>query len=299
MATKLSYTEPTNREDLTNVITNISPEQTPLVSMFKTTTCSSTYHEWPEDELAAAADNAHAEGESITAEATGSRTRKGNHTQILRKTYSVSATQEAVSSAGVSSEYAYAQMKSMKEIAKDLEYALTKNTTDNAGKAATDSAAAVASRMAGVPGCVKTNVLDNKGTARAITMSLITEALRKAWEAGGEPDKLICSGNQKVAISGLTTSNTKNIDAKKKEIVEAVDVIDTNFGRVEIVASRFMADDSVYVIDPNYFKVAYLRKFQKHDLPDTFDGKAGFIVGEATLEGRGEKGQAIIKDLKI
>ena len=71
-------------------------------------------------------------------------------------------------------------------------------------------------------------------------------------------------------------------------------MIDTDFGRVEVVASRFMADANVFVLDPQYIAVAWLRPFTKKDLPDDSDGKAGMITGEMTLELRGEKGQAVI-----
>ena len=125
-------------------------------------------------------------------------------------------------------------------------------------------------------------------------MKAISDALQKAWEAGGSPDKLIVSGNNKRAVSALTTSNTKNIEAAKKKVVEAIDVIDTDFGRIEIVASRFMPDTQCFVLDPSYLAVAWLRPFKKKDLPDDSDGKAGIITGEMTLELRGEKGQAII-----
>ena len=110
---------------------------------------------------------------------------------------------------------------------------------------------------------------------------------------------MIVSGGNKVNISALTTSNTKNIDAKKKELVESIDVIDTDFGRVEIVASRFMADTSIFVLDPQYLAIAWLRRFKKKDLPATDDCQRGIIKGEMTLELKGEAGQAIIKDLKL
>ena len=181
----------------------------------------------------------------------------------------------------------------MKEIAKDLELAVT---TQGAAAAGTTTTART---MAGIPGLITTNVLDNGGTERVITKTLITSALQTAWTKGGEPDKLIVSGGNKVNISALTTSNTKNIDAKKKELVESIDVIDTDFGRVEIVASRFMADTSIFVLDPQYLAIAWLRRFKKKDLPATDDCQRGIIKGEMTLELKGEAGQAIIKDLKL
>lgn len=290
---KFTYSEPTNREDLTDVVTNISPTQTPITTMIGKTKANGIYHEFPKDELADAAANAHLEGEDDVAAAAPARGRDGNYTQIMKKGYSVTASQQAVKTAGVADEYGYNMIKAMKELAKDLEFAITTQTAWAKGDEKTARA------MAGIPGCIKTNVIDNGGTARVITQPVITQALKKAWAAGGEPNKLIVSAANKVNISAMTTSNTKNIDASKKKIIEAIDVIDTDFGRVEIVASRFMPDTSVYVIDPQYLSVAWLRPFKKKDLNADFDGKAGMITGEMTLEVRGEKGQAIIKDLKV
>ena len=290
---KFTYDETTNRDDLTDVITNISPTQTPIVTMIGTAKAKATYHEFPEDVLADAAVNAYVEASADTTVAAPARTRKGNYTQIMKRGYEVSETQQAVDTAGVDDEYGYNMLKSMKVIAKDLEMAVT---TQGAAVAGTT---AIARKMAGIPGLVTTNVVSNAGTARVITRDLITTALQDAWNKGGEPNKLIVSGGNKVNISKLTTSNTKNIDAKKKEIVEAVDVIDTDFGRIEIVASRFMPDTSILVLDPQYLAIAWLRRFKKTDLPSTDDALKGVIKGEMTLELRGEAGQAMITDLKL
>ena len=290
---KFTYDETTNRDDLTDVITNISPTQTPIVTMIGTAKAKATYHEFPEDVLADAAVNAYVEASADTTVAAPARTRKGNYTQIMKRGYEVSETQQAVDTAGVDDEYGYNMLKAMKVIAKDLEMAVTTQGAAVAGTTTT------ARKMAGIPGLVTTNVVSNAGTARVITRDLITTALQDAWNKGGEPNKLIVSGGNKVNISKLTTSNTKNIDAKKKEIVEAVDVIDTDFGRIEIVASRFMPDTSILVLDPQYLAIAWLRRFKKTDLPSTDDALKGVIKGEMTLELRGEAGQAMITDLKL
>ena len=84
-----TYNEPTNREDLTDVVTNISPTQTPITSMIGKTKANATYHEFPQDVLADAAANAHVEGEKDTAVAAAARTRSGNYTQIMKKGYNL------------------------------------------------------------------------------------------------------------------------------------------------------------------------------------------------------------------
>ena len=156
-----SYDEPTNREDLTDVITNISPKETPITTMIGKTKAKATYHEFPEDELADAAENAHVEGEKDTAAAAPARTRVTN-------------TQQAVDKAGVSDEYAYQMLKAMKELGKDLELAITTQTTDTAGSKTE------ARKFAGIPGLVTTNKI---AAGANITMKAISDALQKAWEA--------------------------------------------------------------------------------------------------------------------
>ena len=115
----------------------------------------------------------------------------------MKKGYIVSNTQQAVKTAGVADEYNYNMLKAMKELAKDLELAITTQTTKAAGSTA------VARTMAGIPGLVTTNVMANGGTTRAITQAIITGALKAAWEAGGEPNKLICSVRRKLQSAGL------------------------------------------------------------------------------------------------
>lgn len=290
---KFTYDEPTNRDDLTDVITNISPTQTPVVTAAGTSKAKATYHEFPEDALSDAAANAYVEGSPDTTVAAAARTRKGNYTQIMKRGYEVTETQESVDTAGVDDEYGYNMLKAMKEVGRDLELAVETQAAANAGSKT------VARTMAGIPGLIVTNVLTNGGTTRVITRPIITAALQAAWNKGGEPKNLLVSGGNKVNISALTTSNTKNIDAAKKTMIEAIDVIDTDFGRVEVTASRFKTDDSIFVLDYQYINIAWLRRFKKKDLPATSDSQSGVVKGEMTLEFRGEAGQAIIKDLKL
>ena len=82
-----------NREDLIDVITNISPMETWLTSNTGSTRAIQTLHEWQTDALAAAAANAQIEGDDATATAAVPTVRLGNYTQILWKVYQVSETQ--------------------------------------------------------------------------------------------------------------------------------------------------------------------------------------------------------------
>ncbi len=49
------------KEDLSSIIENVSPEETPFYSACKKTKATNTFHEWQTDTLRAAATNAHIE----------------------------------------------------------------------------------------------------------------------------------------------------------------------------------------------------------------------------------------------
>ena len=113
------------REDLANVIYNISPEDTPFMSTIGRGSANQTYFEWQTDALAAASTtNAVIEGDEATLSALTATNRVGNYTQISRKVIGVSGTNEAVDKAGKKSEMAYQMAKASAELKRDMETAL-------------------------------------------------------------------------------------------------------------------------------------------------------------------------------
>ena len=294
MAYTNTYVAVGNKEDLSDIIKNISPTDTPLYSAFGSTKATATNHEWIEESLADPTANAAVEGADITASAGSARSRKGNYTQIFIKAYGVSGTQEAVLKAGIKSEIARRMANAMKEIANDVEYAYVNNTAKVAGNAST------ARQLGGVDALVTTNVLANGGTARALTEALFNDAVEAAWSKGGKPDLAVCSGKNKRNIStkfaGVPTLTT-NIDASKKTIAAGIDVYLSDFGTIKIVASTKMPNSKIFVLQSDLFNTAYLRRFAKKDLPVAGDRIEQAIVGELTLECLAERGCAILKDL--
>ncbi len=286
-----TYTAVGNREDLSDLITNIAPTETPLYSMFGKTTAKSTYHEWLEDDLNLPGVNAKVEGADFTIDTPTNRVRKGNYTQIFSKGYGVSRTQEKVLKAGIKSELAYQMAKAMKEIARDVEYAIINNTAASAGSATT------ARQMGGVQAFVSTNVLANAGTPRPLTETLLNDGLQQAWQTGGNPDVVVVNGTNKRTISGFTAGLTKEIAAKDKRLIASVDVYESDFGLVRVIANRWMPADKVFILEKGRWKVAYLDPFHQEELSKVGDRKERVVVGELTLEGRAEKANAIITDI--
>jgi hypothetical protein len=295
MTIKKTYSETTNREFLSDMITNISPYDTPIHSMIGKQNVSATKVEWPEDTLRAPGANKHVEGASdVSALGTPTnRIRLSNYTQIFKEGYEVSETQQEVDKAGVSDELDYNMLKAMKTIAQDVEYMYMNSTAAVAGDNST------ARESGGLQASITTNVLANGGTTRFITEALLNDGLQDAWAAGGDALDIICSGANKRKLSGFTAGNTKQVDAKDKKLIATVAVYESDFGLAKFHASRWMPDTLIYGLDKQYLKCGYLRNFKRKVLPDTNDSKSEIIKGELTLITRAEKAHFIIKDLKV
>lgn len=287
----LTYDAVGNREDLLDVITNISPTETPMFSRFKKNKAKATTHEWLTDSLAAAADNANVEAGDYTFSKRNPRTRLQNWTQIFVTPVEVSDTQRAVDTAGIEDEFAYQLTKALKEHARDIEYALVSGT-GNSGASGT------ARRLKGVLAWISTNVVTGTGTgSEALTESMFNDALQKIWEQGGHPDVVFANGFQKRQISSFTASNTKFVNASEKEVIQGVDVYDSDFGRVKIVADRFMPADEVAILQSDLWVVSVLRPTKKVDVAKVGSATRAVVETELTLESRNEAGSGKITQL--
>lgn len=284
-----------NREDLIDVITNISPIDTWVTSNTGSTRAKATYHEWQTDALAAAAANKKIEGDDVTATAVVPTVRTGNYTQILRKDFVLSGTQEVIDKAGRDSERSYQKAKCMKELARDIEYALVINAS------AVSGASGTARELKGLLGWIATNVTTGTATTNEqLTESMLNDNLQLVWAAGGKPSTILCGAYQKRKISGFT-SNTKEVNAEAKKLVLSVDVYDSDFGKLRVHLHHQMntsASDKLIVLgDMDLIKKAWLRPPKWDELAKTGDAEKHFVVAELTLEMRQEKGHGKITEL--
>ena len=286
-----------NREDLIDVITNIDPVDTWFTSNSGTARATNRYHEWQTDALAAAAANIVIEGDDAANVAVVPTVRTGNYCQILRKVFQVSDTQEAVNKAGRDSELSYQTQKVMRELARDIEYALVINSASASGASAT------ARQSLGVNGWITTNVTTGTGTGNeALTETMINDNLQLIWAAGGKPQTMLMGGAQKRALSGLyTTSRISNIAADEKSIVSAVDVFVSNFGTLQARIHQQMHATlpSVIIVigDMSLWNKGWLRPIKMETLARTGAATKRMIEAELTLESRQEKGSGKITQL--
>ena len=315
MATFQTYQSIGNREDLTDVIYNISPTDTPFMSSVGKTKATAVYHEWQTDALAAAvANNAAVEGADATSLTVTPTARVGIRTQISTKTVQIAGTQESVDKAGRKSEKAYQLAKASSELKRDMEKTLLSNNVAAAGDSST------ARTLGGLQAWLGTNaVLGSGGTAgsggttarvsgtdAAFTEAMLKSAVKQAFVQGGNPSVLMVTPTQKQVVSGFAGIAEQRYQAPSNApttIVGAADVYLSDFGTLSVVPNRFMTADSgdggevAFVLDPEYAAVAYLRPFQTNELAKTGDSEKTQLLVEYTLEVKNEKAHAIIADL--
>lgn len=297
MATYQTYQSVGNREDLTDIIENISPMDTWFTANTGSTTARSTYHEWQTDELQAPGANALVEGAATVDGTIQPTTRLGNYTQILGKAFKVAKTEEAIDKAGRASEIAYQTEKHMKELARDIEYALLFNSAQNSGASGT------ARQLGGALYFIQTNVETGTGTGNeALTEDMLNDALQTVWAAGGMVDgaTLLAGAFQKRAISNFTT-NTRFMVADENKLASAVDIYQSDFGTVKVRLHHqvnSVTPEKVFIFgDMGHWQKAWLRPVKRQQEPFAGDADLFSIRGELTLVCKQEKGHGLIDEL--
>lgn len=271
-----------NKLDMSEIITNIAPDDTPLFNMIGRTKATAVTHEWLEDTLGEPRTNKQPEGYTYTTEAVEPRVRLNNYTQIMHRGIHVTQTQEVVLKYGLSSEVAYQMQKTLKELAFDCEKALLTQDSKMLGSMEE------ARQFGGLPYWVVTN--DFTPSGGKLTFDEINNALEQTWNIGGKPSVLLVSPRNKRIISTFTAGNTKYMDGNKtSKLTQMISVLETDFGTVKCLTDRYMPNDTVYGLSPEYMKKAFLRPFKQGSLPEVSDMHRRYVKGEWTLEMRAEK----------
>lgn len=308
------YTAIGAREDLTDVIYDISPTDTPIMSTIGKTKATSVNHEWQTDALAAATTaNALVEGATATEGTITPTTRLGNLTQIVGKTVMVSGTLLASDLAGRKSEMAYQLAKASAEIKRDIETIITANQGQTAG-----SSGSSARKMGSLLSYIKTNTNKGSGTTagadpttigvstrtdgttRAFTETFLKDVVAKVFASGGTPSALFVSPAQKQVVSGFTGLAAQRYQVPtsgQATILAGADLYQSDFGVLQIVPNRFMRSRDALILDPEYAALAYLRPFQTNDIAKVGDADKKQILAELTLEVRNEAAHGGVFDL--
>lgn len=310
LTTSTNYAKGTGniREDLSDVVSNISPVDTPFLNGIGKGKAQNTNPEWLIDTLADAATNTANEGAEAAYSAESGATRVANLCVISTKTLEISNTLKAVNLAGRKDEVKYQLNKKFKELARDMELNLLNNV------------------YAAGPPRVMRGMLDWMDDATYVTLAsnfydfagayantnLLTETIfnngmEGAWSEGGEVDNVLCSPKVKRTISGFNGSDrlTVNAESTKKELVNVVDVYEGDFGLVKIRAERHFATDlqtgnyygHCFLFEKKRWEVAYLRPVKATPMAQTADSDRTLITTEYTLKSRAPKANHLISKI--
>jgi hypothetical protein len=303
------------REELSDVIYNIAPEDTPLMSNIGRGNVSNTYFEWQTDGLAAAnGDNAAIDGGDAANDTRTPTNRLGNYTQIMTKTIQTSGTAEAVTKAGIKGVMAYEKAKASAEIKRDMEVRIAGQKaavggstgtarqtagfgaflTTNVDKAAGGTNPTLSATTDGYPNAAYVN-----GTARAFTETILKNVIQQVWASGGQVGLAMVGAKQKGVASGFTgiAQQRRETGNKAATIIGAADVYVSDFGSVTFVPNRFMPVDTAYLVDPEYASLQFLRDFRTKPLAENGDSKREMLLVEFGLKVHTEKAHGIARDL--
>ncbi|MDB2510107.1 DUF5309 domain-containing protein [Pseudomonadales bacterium] len=301
-----TYSATSDREDLSNIIYNISPMQTPFMSSIGKRSIKNVVFDWQTEVLATPVSTGELEGFELSRSASVATTRVSNVAMISKRDATVSGSQESSDPAGKRSEMAHQLAIMSKALKRDMEEALCQNGAKTTGDATTarvtggfeswitsnDSRGAGGASTGG--GAAPTD-----GTLRDLTEDLLKDVLQLSFGNGGEPSLAICGPHNKQVISGFTgrTQARQMIDANTVEA--SVSIYSSDFGELKIVPSNRSREESLLLVDPEYAKVSYLRDFKTVDIATIGDAMTKMIVVEYGLEVSNEAAHGIVADLNV
>lgn len=291
------------KEDVEDIIYNITPSDTPLFTMAERGSADSTNHQWQTDELDTPGMNAQVEGDDATYATASPTVMISNRTVIPRKTLLVSRTADRVKKYGRAREMARLLVKRGKEIKLDIEYMLLGTQGSSAGSSST------ARYMAGFGAMVKTNASILGGTGSTVpgyaggdwgasvdgqTLATFTEdqlkkMLEDVWTAGGKSHVLMMNTGPKKAaagFSGATKFAGNYVEGNRSSqgvLVAGVDLYISDYGEHRLRLNRHMSQNRVYSIDREHVKVAWLDRIRTEKLAKTGDAEKYMLIGELTL----------------
>jgi len=313
MALAQTSTAVGEKETLADIIYKVDSDETPIFSAMAKETSSGIFTEWQVQELSSAGANAVAEGADMADTGVTATARLGNYHQISQKGYIVSKTLDAVDKAGRAREVAYQRVLKGLELRRDIEHMIG-NTDQARASGGTRQSASLScwitngsvGASAGAFATGDGSDAITNGDDRALTLALIDDAVQDAWTDGGSPSMLVCSATNRANISDLAQAGTNLVTnqvnttaATAPSFVGSVSVYMTDFGTLDITPSRFMGNDRLFVIDPNFVCLSTLtgRNFAENDIANTGDAEKSQIITEWALKVKAPKAHGAIFDL--
>jgi len=286
-------------EDFEDIIFNVSPTDTPMLTLAKRTKATARYHQWQTDSLAAASSNKAEEGADASYATAAQTTTLGNYCQISTKTVDISRTLDIVNKYGRKSEVAMQLMKRGKELKRDMEFTICRNQP---------SASTTARATAGWETMISGNLVransaqttdysvrgfssaswtaPEDGSLVTFVEADLVSALGLAWEDGGDPSVIMMSKlnkNRFNAFSGIATKYNEVKGTAQAIVAGAADIYVSSYGNHTVRLNRYQRNEAVFCIDPDYISVAYLDGIKKTPMAKTGDSERYLLTVEYAL----------------
>lgn len=308
-----------NRETLADVVSRITPEDTPIYSMIKKGKATGTHPEWTTDELAAPADNVQLEGDEYSFDATVSPARLGNYTQIMRKSGIISETQDVTDEAGKATKVREQKLKKGVELRKDVEYSIVAanasvaGATRKSGSLSTWIESNVSRGATGANGGYNSGtgltVAPTNGTQRAFTKAQLDDVMQQGYTSGANFKHAFVSPYVKsVFVTFMSDANVAQFryaaaNGSNNSIVANADVYEGPHGKIMVHPNRVMSGGAglarnVFLVDPEYLSFDWLRPIKEDkQVAKTGDAKKFVLIGEGALCVKNEKGLGVVADV--
>lgn len=321
--TTQTFSQTNIREDLTDIIWNVDPYDTPIITRSIREKAEQRKHEWATDIIPAQnLSNLQVEGDDATADAQNAVARLNNLCGISRKTVALSGTLQAVRSSGGTNEMGYQLLRNIKGLKRDMEGIVTSNTAQVTGNATTATTPGglvtylTANTVFQTGGANPTGVtaagsqnFGNGTTARtngttpvALTEAMVNSLNLAVYQNSGRSiETLIVSAKNKQAVSGFqgpgTTRFVRVDDSSSNTLSTSIDRYDHDFGVFEVMPDLFLArSGDCFGIRWQYLALAFLRQFETVPLAKTGDSDRKLVVVEYTIAPRNEHALGLICD---
>jgi hypothetical protein len=309
MATFTTYDQVGLAEDVSNIITNISPTKTPFQTLIKKGKIDAKFYEWQEDSLRAAAENANVEGADAGAATHVATVMRSNYAQILDELVQVAGTAERVKKYGRKSELAYQTAKKLEELKRDVEYALVgaaRNAAAGDGSTTVRTFGNIFGADAGSTVMVNAgNVVttdSDTGTsgnqAGPLTEANLLTLGETLYDEGVDPTVLLIPSGQATNVANFAAATGRERDfGEGKKVVNMVDLYVGPHGEYKVVIDRFMLATVALLFDPAMHDCPSLRKFTRTKMAKTGDSDKYQILGEIGYKHMNYKASGYVANL--
>jgi hypothetical protein len=301
-----TYTATADREDLSNIIYNISPMQTPFMSSIGKRSVKNVVFDWQTESLPTPVATGELEGFELSRSASTATVRQSNVCMISKRDATVTGSQESSDPAGKRSEMAHQLAIMSKALKRDMEEALCQNGAKTTGDASTARVTGgfeswITSNDSRGTGGASTGggAAPTDGTQRDLDEDLLKDVLQLCFTNGGEPSLAICGPHNKQVISGFTGRTQARQFVDSNTVEASVSIYSSDFGELKIVPSNRSRERSLLLVDPEFAKVSYLRDFKTIDISTIGDAMTKMIVVEYGLEVSNEAAHGVVADLNV